>query len=247
MNKTLPIVAIVVLLLGVLGGGFFAFKHLSKAPEVGTGTEVEEGTVKELALVDRPYTTLVPGPSCEYTLSVVGIKGSPASVEYEIVYKNADNVTQGATGTMKPAGVQSVSKKILFGSESSGKRRCDPGVSGGTITLRYRNDVGKLLAKVDSQFALSEDKSSVSVGSLTVDFGRTVKGKYLAMGIIGLPGSAPGKVVAGPYGVFTNSAEKLSASVKISGAGDLHAWTGSSWTKVSAKTSQLSGLILATQ
>lgn len=245
MNRIVTVLITVVILLGIIGGGFFAFKQLSKPPQQAERGNETVDEVKELALEDRPYTTLVPGPSCEYTFTVSKIKNSPVSVEYEIVYKNGDGVTQGATGTLKPSGSSSVTKKILFGSESSGKRRCDPGVSGGSITLRYRDSDGKLKSKIASNFAQVEDSSSLSVDTITVNLGKAVKGKYLVMGTMGIPGAAPGKVTEGPYGVFTNVSTPVVPTITITGSGDLYAWVGS-WAKVTNnKPSNLSALILS--
>lgn len=247
MNKALPILIVVVVLLGVIGGGFLAFKKLSAPPaKTETGLETED-EIKDLSLEERPYATLVPGPSCEYTFNISQIKRSPTSVEYEIVYKNGEGVTQGATGIVKPAGSTSASKKILFGSESSGKRRCDPDVSGGSITLRYRNDAGKVIGKANSNFSLVENTMSVSIDKLTVSLDKKVTGKVLAMGTMGLPAAAPGKVSEGPYGIFTNAIAKIAPTVKISGSGDLYAWNGTSWGKVTGTTSSLSALVLASR
>ncbi|MBI2590417.1 MAG: hypothetical protein HYW33_00845 [Candidatus Blackburnbacteria bacterium] len=244
MNRALPILVVVVSLLGIVGGGFLAFKKLS-APPAKSVTELEvKDETTDLTLEDSPYTTLVPGPSCEYTLNISKIKNSPASVEYEIIYKNGEGVTQGATGSIKPAGSTSASKKILFGSESSGKRRCDPDVSGGSITLRYRNNAGKVIGRASSNFSLVENGHTVSVDKLTVSFEKKATGRVLAMGTMGFPSSAPGKVSEGPYGVFTNLSSKISPTVKISGSGDLYAWSGTSWGKVTGATANLSALVL---
>ena len=240
MQKVLPIVITVVLLLAVGLGGFFAFKQFTKpAP---TEDEEAEEVQKELALEDKPYTILVPGPSCEYTLNMRGVKGSPASVEYEIVYKNEENVTQGASGTMKPESGSS-SKKLLFGTESSGHRRCDKGVSGGTVTVRYRNSAGKLITKMETPFSVVEDATSMELkGGLKVP-GLPAKGKHLAMGTFWLPKAAPGTVNSGPFGVFSN-ARALSATPAIEGTGELYGYDGSDWQKVSGKTSALEALVL---
>lgn len=245
MNRSVPILVVVVLLLGLVGGGFFAFKSFTK-PANKVETEEETDSVqKELSLEEKPYTTLVPGPSCEYTLNMSGIKGSPASVEYEIVYKNEEGITQGASGTIKPSGGAST-KKLLFGTESSGHRRCDKGVSGGTITIRYRNDTGKLITKMETQFRVVEDETEMTLNAKTQ--GVTVKnlpakGKHLAMGTFGLPEKAPGKVNNGPFGVFSNS-KSLSGNVaQLEGTDDLYGWDGSKWMKVSGKTSALKALV----
>ncbi|MEK7521794.1 MAG: hypothetical protein AAB599_03280 [Patescibacteria group bacterium] len=241
MQKALPVVIIVIVVLGIIGGGFFAYKQITK-PASTIETEEETETLKELSLEDKPYTTLVPGPSCEFTLSLSGIQGSPESVEYEIVYKNEEGVTQGASGTIKASG-ESSTKKLLFGTESSGHRRCDKGVSGGNITIRFRNDEGKLIAKMESSFSIAEDETELSVKGLKVE-GLPSKGKHLAMKTFGLPENAPGKVEYGPFGVFSNS-KSLSGSPKMEGSGTLYGYDGSEWMKISGKTSALEALILS--
>ncbi len=250
MNRILPIVVTVALIFAVGLSGFLAFKHFTK-PAVQMGDDETEDVLKELPLEEKPYTTLVPGPSCEYTLNMSGIKNSPESVEYEIVYKNEEGVTQGASGTIKPTSGTST-KKLLFGTESSGHRRCDKGVSGGTITVRYRNDDGKLIAKMETPFTIAEDDTMIDLkGGLSVS-GLPAKGKHLAMGTFGLPEKAPGKVNSGPFGVFSNT-KTLSGTPKIEGTGDLYAtgflygYDGSEWMKVSGKTSALEALILVSQ
>ena len=245
MNKLLPVIITVVVLLGVGFGGFFAYKQFSKPPVEVSEEEAEE-TTKELGVEDKPYTALIPGASCEYTLSLDNISKSPESIEYEIIYKNEEGVTQGASGTIKPAGAVDATKKLLFGTESSGHRRCDKGVSGGTITLRYRNDEGKLEAKMETPFSIAENEPELTLkDKLTVELSGKVIGKTVAMGTFGIPGKAPGKVTEGPYGVFTNAKSSLSGTVKITGSGTLYTWDGSAWDKVTGKTSDLEALILS--
>jgi len=250
MNKFLPVIITVVVLLGVGFGGFFAYKQFSKPPVEVSEEEADE-TAKDLGVEDKPYTALTPGASCEYTLSLDNISKSPESIEYEIIYKNEEGVTQGASGTIKPAGAVDATKKLLFGTESSGHRRCDKGVSGGTITLRYRNDEGKLEAKMETPFSIAENEPELTLkDKLTVELSGKVIGKTVAMGTFGLPRLAvkaglPGKVTEGPYGVFTNAKSSLSGTVRITGSGTLHTWDGSAWDKVTGKTSDLEALILS--
>lgn len=247
MNRNLLVGIIVVLVLALVGGGaVFFFKKSTKPPTLATEEEEEE-TLKELPLENRPYVALIPGASCEYTLSLDNISKTPESIEYEIIYKNEEGVTQGASGTVKPAGGTDATKKLLFGTESSGHRRCDKGVSGGTITIRYRNDEGKLEAKMETPFSIVENEPKLTLkDKLTVEFSSKIVGKTVAMGTFGLPvGKAPGKVTEGPYGVFTNAKSSPSGTVKITGSGTLYAWDGSSWEKVDGKTSDLEALILS--
>jgi hypothetical protein len=246
MNRNVLIGLITLLVLAVVGGGVFLLKGLTKPPVANQVEEEQEKTVKELTLAERPYVSLTPGASCEYTISLSGIQNDPEDIEYEITYQDASGVTQGVSGDIKPKGSSQGSKTILFGTESSGNRRCDKGVEAGDITLRYRNADGKLLAKLETPFAIAEDKASISVGKFTVDFGKLTKGKYVAMGTLGLPGPYPDDPAEGPFGIFTSSKTAVTATVKITGAGKVYGWNGSTWAdSASFKLPATSSFILA--
>lgn len=232
MSRPLAIVIAVVISLAVVGGGFFAWKSLSKPPEEKEA-EMEKEGLKELSLDQRPYATLTPGPSCEYTLALARIQTKPEKIEYEIVYRDEKGVTQGASGTLKVTGRESISKDVLFGTESSGHRKCDKGVEEGSITLRYRNGEGKLIAKLETDFVIVEGGKMVKLGdNLTVTLGKPSTSKLLAMGTVGLPEKAPGQIAQGPFGVFTSGKANVDARIEFDGSGKLHGWNGTKWAEL---------------
>lgn len=234
-NKFLSILVVVLLGLLLTGGGLFAWKNFSKPPESGKEDEekTEKETVKELTLEERPFTTLTPGPSCEYTLALDQIQKDPEKIEYEIVYKDEKGVTQGATGTLKPEGKSNISKKVLFGSESSGHRKCDKGTEEGTITLRYRNSSGKLLTKLDTEFTIKEGGKTISLGdNLKATLEKNSTSKLLAMSTFGLPAKAPGKATGDPFAILTNGPNKQNATIKLKGSGKPYGWNGKKWVEI---------------
>lgn len=248
MKKVLPIFLVV--LVGLLVGGavvwFLKPPSSEEKKETSTAKTAKEETVKsELPLEERPYVALTPGSSCEYTLNISGIKGSPSQLEYEVVYQVDGGVTQGVPGTVKISGKTSLSRDLLFGTESSGHRRCDKGVKEGTVTIKYRDDDGKLTAKVEGNFQVKESAKALKMDGFELDLGKISTDKYVVMNTIGLPGKAPGKVLAGPFGVFA-AKTKVSAEVTISGGGDIYVWDSGKWVKLAdGKTTSLGTFIKA--
>lgn len=246
MRKILPIFLSVLGGLAVVGGVFWLLRpapETSEEPGPAPTKVKEEKTVKELPLEERPFVSLVPGPSCEYTLNVSGIKKDASELEYEVVYKVDSGITQGVPGTVKLAGKTSITRDLLFGTESSGHRRCDKGVKDGTITIKYRDDDGKLIAKIEGNFQVKESAKALKIDGFELDLGKIMTEKYVVMNTIGLPGKPPGEVTVGPFGVFS-AKSKVSAEVTISGEGDIYMWDKSKWVKLTdGKTTSLGTFI----
>lgn len=230
MRKFLPIFLVVLAGLAVAGVAFWLLRPAPETSEKGESSRTkEEKTVKELSLQEKPFVNLVPGPSCEYTLNISRVKSGVSELEYEVVYKVDSGITQGVPGTIKLNGKTSVTRDLLFGTESSGHRKCDKGVEQGAITLKYRDQDGKLLAKLESDFRVYEGAQKLSLSGFSFDFGKTDKGKYVVMGTMGLPPDIPGKAVTSPYGVFGGPKGKVGGTVVLSGEGTLYGWDGSGW------------------
>ena len=149
-----------------------------------------------------------------------------------MTYKLPDGRTQGAPGTIKLEGQTVVERKLLLGSESSGKFRYDEGVKQGTFLVRFRNSNGKLLAKFSTDFSLlSNTKELVSPdGNFKVTLTKQPqKTFFVLMQTFGLPDDPPDEVKSGPYGLFTLGATQLAGSVNL-GNYQVFRWTGSEWT-----------------
>ncbi len=246
MKKVLPIFLIVLAGLAVAGTAFWLLRpspETSEEPGKASTKAKEEKKAKELSLEEKPFVSLVPGLSCEYTLNISGIKKAASELEYEVVYKVDSGITQGVPGTVKLNGKTSVTRELLFGTESSGNRRCDKGVRDGTITVKYRDDDGKLIAKVEGNFQVKESAKALKMDGFELDLGKISTERYVVMDTVGLPGNPPGRVTAGPFGVFAVKS-KVSAEVALSGDGDSYIWDGSKWVKLTDdKTTSLGAFI----
>jgi len=153
------------------------------------------------------------------------------SLDYELLYKLPDGRTQGVPGTINLSGQKEIERDLLLGSESSGKFRYDEGVESGTLTLRFRNDKGKLLARFTTEFLLLSNTADLSSkdGNFEFKLSKTSKDVFfVVMETFGVPGEAPGEVVAGPYGLFSSDSASLSGTATIA-EGGLYRWTGSQW------------------
>lgn len=153
MKKSLPILIVVLLGLLFVGGAFWFIRGINQPPP--KEEEEEEEVLLELSEEERPIIALTHLRSCEYELKVENVKPGVASLEYEVTYMTEGGVLQGVPGAIKNP-ESTVTRELLFGTESSGHRRCDKGVTGGNITIRYRNEQGQLIAKVEQEFNLDQ-------------------------------------------------------------------------------------------
>lgn len=152
MKKYLPFI---LLGIGVLVVGLtFFFINKNKS----AGITEEEEVAAEIPVDQRPYAALIPSMDGHWLkMKIEDIKVSGASsMDYELLYKVSDGRTQGIPGTIQLNGQTSIERNLLLGSESSGKFRYDEGVQTGTLTLKFRNDKGKLLGKLSTEWKLSK-------------------------------------------------------------------------------------------
>lgn len=231
LKKYLPLILFVIGLGVVSAAAFFVLR--SRAPK-----EAEEDTslLRDVPLENRPIATLTPGEDGHWLyLSVrkFEIEGA-ASMDYELLYKLPDGRTQGVPGTIDLSGQDEIERDLLLGSESSGKFRYDEGVENGTLTLRFRNDKGQLIARFTTEFSLLSDTDELSMpdGSFSVNMDTTPRGTFFVlMETFGLPEGAPGDVTAGPYGLLASSEDLPSGEVSLDGMVYYH--DGNDWQEVS--------------
>ncbi|MDP1760396.1 MAG: hypothetical protein Q8L01_03050 [Candidatus Woesebacteria bacterium] len=173
----------------------------------------ETDTVAEVALSDRPMASLTPTSDGHYlTLKIEKITlAKVSSLDYELLYSLPDGRTQGVPGTVDLKGTTEIERKLLLGSESSGKFRYDEGVEDGSLTIRLRDSKGKLLAKFSTKFHLQS--SDLELTSIDNNFTYTLDKKssgmfFVTMETFGLPrpegAGLPDSVVSGPYGIFAS-------------------------------------------
>jgi len=164
----------------------------------------------EIAFKDRPFATLTPTKDGRYiNLKIDKIVLAKVDlIDYELLYSLPDGRTQGVPGTVDLNGETSFERKLLLGSESNGKSRYDEGVEDGSLTIRFRDSKGKLLAKFSTKWHMQSAADQLT--SIDQNFAyvldKAVKGDYfITMETFGLPSEA--SVVAaelGPYGIFSS-------------------------------------------
>ncbi len=208
MKKYLPVILLIVGIL-VLVGVVVAVKKATQGPTT-ENTPVEEETAPELAKELRPFTSLIPKSDGHWLkLRVEDMKVPNAvSLDYELLYKTADGRTQGVPGTVAIKGVSMIERDLLLGSESSGKFRYDQGVEKGTLTLRFRNDKGKLVAKLVTDWHLQQDGPELTSvdGKFTYTLGKAATGVWFVtmMPFGAKQGASNVVVVSGDYAIFSS-------------------------------------------
>ena len=243
MKKYLPFVlfgiGIVVLTIVLL---------IIKKNKANVPVEKEDTTIT-LSLIERPVASLTPSADGHWLkLSVTKILSSAASMDYELLYQLPDGRTQGVPGTIQLTGQDKIERDLLMGSESSGKFRYDEGVKGGTLTIRFRNEAGKLITKLSTEFALlsktkdlmsTDEKFNYKLASLnSKDF-------FVVMETFGIVKEAPAELASGPFGVFTSSKSAVAGTVVIEGT-NIYGYSGSSWTKLESGKSASTGIFIGT-
>ena len=229
MKKFLPII---LLLLGV-GVFIGVFLFIRGKPQEEIVVENEKG-LRDIPLDERPIASLTPS-SDGYWLKLVieKIVNEADTMDYELLYKLPDGRTQGVPGTISLEGLEEIERDLLLGSESSGKFRYDEGVENGTLTLRFRDEKGKLIAKFSTDFHLQSNTRALSTvdAAFTYTLTKTPTGVFfVAMETFGVPGSV-NSISSGPYGIFSSGSTTLSGSIQLD-SGTIYRWTGSKWKEV---------------
>lgn len=238
--KYLPIFILVGGILIISLVGFIIFNQRSKE-EVS-----EEEVVRELAIVERPFASLTPTKDGqELALFITSFPPNSRTLEYELTYQadaqapNTGRVLQGVPGSVDLTGKTSLSRDLTLGTCSSGKCRYDKNIDEVTLTLRFRDEAGKLVGKFGSSVELvSKEKDLASTdGLFSFTLDKIPTGFIVVMSTIGLSDkSVPGEVVSGPYGVFASTNVPQTGSVTLK-KGTVYMWNNSKWSVVSGKTS----------
>jgi len=216
-RKYLPFILLGVGVLVLVVG--FLFMKGGKKDEA---MEDEDANVAEVPVDKRPYTTLTPSEDGHWlTLKLTDLKFDAESVEYQIVYTLPDGRNQGVPGTpILLSGTKDIERKLLLGTESSGKYYYDENVKEGTLTLRYRDSKGKLIGKLSTKFHLQKgDEKLTSIdGKFSFELDEALKDSYfITISTFGLPKALDGQVEEGPYGVFTSTEDDVSGTVSLGG------------------------------
>ena len=217
MKKYLPFVLLLVGIL-VLVGVVLIIRGRSQSQ--GENVQPEEEIAPEIPADKKPFASLIPKSDGHWLkLRIENIQVPDAiTLDYELLYKTGDGRTQGVPGAgIMIKGVSMIERDLLLGSESSGKFRYDVGVEKGTLTLRFRNDKGKLVGKLVTEFHLQEKGPSLSSvdGKFKYELDKAATGVwFVTMMPFGVKQGASNVVIAqGDYIVF--SSDGLSHSGKV--------------------------------
>lgn len=210
MKKFLPLILVGVGIL-VLGLVFFFVNKTKNIEEVDTS---DESVVIDVAFVDRPFVALIPTNDGHYLkLKIANIVIPAKTLDYELLYQTKDDLTQGVPGSVNITG-DSFEVDMLLGSESSGKFRYDEGVKTGSLSLRFRNDKGQLIARFTTDFHLQTDTKILATQdkSFVYELTKEASEFFVTMNTIGTI-NGPENVTDGPIGIFSSSGSLPSGSV----------------------------------
>ena len=245
MKKYLPLILFAAGLL-VLGAVFYFIARSTKETK---GPE-EEAALIEVALSDRPVASLTPSDDGHWlTLKIEKLKIDAISLDYELLYTLPDGRTQGVPGSINIKGGADIERKLLLGSESSGKFRYDEGVEEGTLTLKFRNDDGKLVAKFSTKFHLQSNTKEVSSvdGQIKITLTKTpAKTFFVTMETFGVYAEVPAALREGPWGVFSSSKTKLSGKVDLEVSTRIYRASGTRWEELTGGTTNDLGIFIGT-
>ncbi|HJY98521.1 MAG TPA: hypothetical protein VJ227_02290 [Patescibacteria group bacterium] len=218
MKKFLPLILIGAGVLIVLVAGIL----LIRRGKGETGPE-DAAKIPELPQSQWPAVTLTPtedpkvpnslGHFLDMKIQKVNVPGA-ASMDYLLVYTTSDGGQQGVPGTVKLTG-SDIERKLLLGSESSGKFRFDAGVETGTLTITFRNAKGKSMGKLATDFRLQTgEKELTSVdGKFSYTLDKVPKGVFfITMPTFIEPDKSLYVVWKNGYGVFASDGEKHSGT-----------------------------------
>ena len=218
MKKYLPIIAGVLIVAVVIVG--FVIKGKS-----GNGEDGDEdiSNVPVLSEDQWPAISLTPtnkpgvsgseGHWLDFKVEKINVPGA-ASMDYLLVYNTSDGGQQGVPGKVELTG-GSIERMLLLGSESSGKFRYDAGVEQGTMTITFRNDDGKMLGKLTTDFHLQSGVTELTSidGLFKYTLDKVAKNVYFVTMKTYAEPEAASVIWQNGYGVFASDGEKHSGTV----------------------------------
>lgn len=218
VKKLLPI--IIGLFMAVAVIAFFLIRGSNK----NSDSSDEEGSkIPTLSESEWPAVSLTPteksdvagslGHWLDFKVEKINVSGA-ASMDYLLIYDTSDGGQQGVPGTVDIEGT-TIERKLLLGSESSGKYRYDDGVEVGTMTITFRDSKGKSLGKLITAFHLQSETSELTSvdGSFTYNLDETPKGVYFVTMKTFMEPSVPTVAWQNGYGVFASDGEAYDGTV----------------------------------
>jgi len=222
-------------------------KKTSPVGPAGKATPIPTKPLEE-SILERPFVSLTPTSDGHWVnLEIKNIKPGIKSIDYELTYFAGDignKIERGVAGSLELKGETSLSRKILFGSESCTvkcKYKFDENVSEGVLTLKLRGDSDT--QKYESAFRLQKgNEAEEGLTNGDGDFKFTSSGLskisfFLTISTFGVPTSLPPAVVPkiAPYAVFSASGGVKTGTVSFKTTlsnPSIYAFDGNSWSKL---------------
>ena len=190
-----------------------------------TSDSVDEdnSNVPELSESEWPAISLTPtnnpgvsgsdGHWLNFKVEKINVSGA-ASMDYLLVYSTSDGGQQGVPGKVVLTG-NSLEKKLLLGSESSGKFRYDAGVEQGTMTITFRNEAGKMLGKLSTEFHLQSGVTELTSvdGLFKYTLDKAAKGVYFVTLKTYAEPVTPSVVWQNGYGIFSSDGKAHTGTI----------------------------------
>lgn len=219
MKKKILLILVAALILVVI---IVAFIIKGRKSSSGSSNE-DESNVPVLSESQWPAISLTPtdksdvsgslGHWLTFKVEKINIEGA-ASMDYLLVYNTSDGGQQGVPGTIQLVG-DSVEKKLLLGSESSGKYRYDAGVETGTMTITFRDSNGKSLGKLTSDFHLQSGVTELTSvdGTFKYTMDKIAKGVYFVTMKTYAEPTVSSVIWQNTYGVFASDGKTHAGTV----------------------------------
>lgn len=186
---------------------------------------IQEASVPELSESQWPAVSLTPtenpdvagsmGHWLDFKVEKIDVQGA-STMDYLLVYYTSDGGQQGVPGSVKLTG-EDVERKLLLGSESSGKYRYDAGVNQGSMTITFRNSSGKSIGKLVADFSLQSDVTELTSvdGLFKYTLSKSAKGVYFVTMKTFVEPKASDNIVIwqNGYGVFSSDGKPHAGSV----------------------------------
>ena len=221
MKKFLPLILVGSGLLILLVIMFLIAKNMRSS---GSVTDNGQAPVSILPQSQWPVVTLTPtnnpqvngsnGHWLDFKVQKINVPGA-ATMDYLLVYNTSDGGQQGVPGTVALSGAD-IERKLLLGSESSGKFRYDAGVEQGTMTITFRGSNGKSIGKLSSDFHLQSGTLVLTSidGKFTYTLNKAATGVFfVTMPTFLQPEASVYVVWQNGYGVFASDGKAHAGKV----------------------------------
>jgi hypothetical protein len=219
MKKFLPVIIGILVVIVVVAGIVIKIKSgASKGSPAEDTSNVpvlpeSEWPAISLTPTDNPAVSGSLGHWLDFKVEKINVTNA-ASMDYLLVYSTSDGGQQGVPGTVKLTG-EDIERKLLLGSESSGKYRYDAGVEQGTMTITFRDAKGRTLGKLATDFHLQTGVTELTSvdGLFRYMLDKAAKGVYfITMKTYAQP-STTSVIWQGGYGVFASDGKPHSGTV----------------------------------